>query len=122
MVHYMLEQTNMRDKVPVAATTWRGDLHMNRLVTRNNSATLRVEASRLVLDGPLGYHFVLLRTEVTEIRQAIGRFWKWSWPLPNGIHICHSVSGFPEKLVFRSCHASAEYMLKKLKALDYCVP
>ena len=113
----------MSDTAPDAASSWQGDLHMGRLVTRNNSATLRVEANQLVLDGPLGYHFVLPRVEVTEIRQAIGKFWKWSWPLRNGIRIYHSVSGLPEKLVFRSRrHTSAEDMLKKLKALEYRVP
>ena len=94
---------------------------MGRLVTKNNSATLRVEASQLVLDAPLGHHFVLPRAEVTEVRQAIGKFWKWSWPLPNGIRIHHSVPGVPEKLVFRSRHTSAEDMLKKLSAFQYCV-
>ena len=81
-------------------TSWRGDLHMDRLVTKNNTVSVNVEADRLVLDGPLGYHFVLPRAEVTEISQAIVGFWKWSWPLKNGIRIYHAVSGVPQKLVF----------------------
>ncbi len=105
-----------------AAASWRGDMHMDRLITKNNSATLRVEAGQLVLDGPRGRHFVLPREEVTEVRQAVARFWRWSWPVSNGIRICHSVSGVPEKLVFRSRDASAGQMLEKLKALEYSVP
>ncbi len=99
-----------------------GDMHMNGLVTKNNSTTLRVDADRLVLDGPRKYRFVLPREQVTEIKQAIARFWKWTWPLKNGIRIYHSVPGAPEKLVFRSCDSSAREMLEKFEALKYCVP
>ncbi len=107
---------------PNSTISWRGDMHMGRLETENNSATLLVEASCLTLDGPRGYHLVLPKEKITGIRQAIGKFWKWSWLLKKGIRIYHTVSGLPEKLVFRSAHISAEHMLKQLKSLEYHVP
>ena len=94
---------------------------MGRLVTRNNTARFRAEENSLVLDGPMGYYFVVPKEGISEIRQATGRLWKWSWPLKNGISIYHSVSDVPQKLVFRSCDVSAEHMLNKLKILKYNV-
>jgi len=101
--------------------TWRGNMHMDRLITSNNSTTLCSGRTCLILAGPMGYEFEILKECIFEIRQAVGKIWEWSWVIKNGIVICHNAPEVPKKLVFRAKNVSAIYMLNKLRELKYNV-
>jgi hypothetical protein len=92
---------------------------MGRLMSRNNSATPQIEQERLVLDAPMGYHFVLPRENIAKITSAEVRFWRWSWILKRSIVLVHAAPNVPNALVFHAKSLETEQMLSQLEGYEY---
>ena len=98
---------------------WRGELRMGKLMTKNNSATLRVEQDQLVLEAPMGYRYVLPKDQIAEVRSARAKFWKWSWILKRSIVLMHFAPEVPDTLVFHAKSIGTDQMLDRLQEFGY---